>query len=154
MKCRRFVTQRQSLMWYAAKRATTWAYSVFAEHGRVPILRNPTAWEFSYPPRLTVDDGRESKMELDELVTGSRNLDEVLGARGLTEDEFLDRRARSVWLRKYKARKIAEELNAQHGVEIEIEDREMFMQTANEMGSKEPEPSTVTANQNQNDEDQ
>jgi hypothetical protein len=94
-----------------------------------------------------VDDGRESKMELDELITGSRNLGEVLGARGLTEDEFLDARARSVWLRKYKARSIAEELNAKHGAEIEIEDREMFMQTPNEMSAStttEPEPPEPT----------
>ena len=142
MKCRRFVTKRQGQLWYAAKRAFSWAYSVFAESGRVPAVSNPTAWSFSYPPRLTVDDGRESKMELDELITGSRNMDEVLAARGLTEDEFYDRRARSVWLRKYKAKAIADELNAKHGVEIEVEAREMFMQTANEMGAQPAAEST------------
>ena len=143
MKCRRFVTKRQGQLWYAAKRAFAWAYSVFSESGRFAPLKNPTAWSFSYPPRLTVDDGRESKMELDELVTGSRNLSEVLAARGKMEDEFFEERARSVWKRKFTARKIAEELNAKHGADIEIEDREMFMQTANEMGSQtseQPEP--------------
>jgi len=148
MKCRRFVTKRQGQLWYAAKRAFAWAYSVFATSGnRFAPLANPTAWSFSYPPRLTVDDGRESKMELDELITGSRNLAEVLGARGLTEDEFLDARARSVWLRKYKARSIAEELNAKHGAEIEIEDREMFMQTPNEMSASTTEPEPPEPNQ-------
>jgi hypothetical protein len=151
LKCRRFVTKRQGQLWYGAKRAFAWAYSVFAESGRFAPLKNPTAWSFSYPPRLTVDDGRESKMELDELVTGSRNLGEVLGARGLTEDEFLDQRARSVWLRKYKAKSISDELNAKHGAEITVEPREMFMQTANEMGEQSekeaPEPPTT-----QNDE--
>jgi hypothetical protein len=147
MKCRRFVTKRQGQLWYAAKRAFAWAYSVFSESGRFAPLKNPTAWSFSYPPRLTVDDGRESKMELDELVTGSRNLAEVLSARGLTEDEFLDQRARSVWLRKWKAKSIADELNAKYGAEIEVEAREMFMQTANEMGAQTtaespPEPPT------------
>jgi hypothetical protein len=137
LKCRRFVTKRQGQLWYAAKRAFSWAYSVFAESGRFAPLKNPTAWSFSYPPRLTVDDGRESKMELNELVTGSRNLAEILGARGLTEDEFLDQRARSVWLRKYKAQAISEELNAKHGVSINVESREMFMQTANEMGEEQ-----------------
>jgi hypothetical protein len=154
LKCRRFVTKRQGQLWYAAKRAFSWAYSVMAASGRFPSVSNPTAWDFSRPPRLSVDDGRESKMELDELITGSRNLSEVLEARGITEDEFEDARARSVWMRKFKAIKVAEELNAKHGTEIVIEDREMFMQTPNEMSAaaatppkpepeepEEPEPS-------------
>jgi hypothetical protein len=138
MKCRRFVTKRQGQIWYAAKRAFSWAYSVFAESGRFAPLRNPTAWSFSYPPRLTVDDGRESKMELQELVTGSRNLSEVLGARGITRHDFHRERAIEVWERKYTALQVAEEMNAKHSVEITIEDREMFMQTPNETAD-EPE---------------
>jgi hypothetical protein len=94
-------------------------------------------------------------MELDELVTGSRNLGEVLGARGLTEDEFLDQRARSVWLRKWKAQSISDELNAKHGAEITVEPREMFMQTANEMGEQSekevPEPPTTQTNEPDSD---
>ena len=133
VKCRRFVTKRQSTLWYAAKRATSWAYAIFAANGRVAQLRNPTAWAFSYPPRLSVDDGRESKMELNELVTGSRNMSEVLEARGINEDQFYDDRARSVWMRKFKAQAVSEEMNAKYGAQINIEDREMFMQTANEM---------------------
>jgi len=153
VKCRRFVTKRQSTLWYAAKRATSWAYSVFASTGRVPQLRNPAAWAFSYPPRLSVDDGRESKMELNELVTGSRNMCEVLEARGLTEDQFYDDRARSVWMRKFKAQAVSEEMNAKHGAEINIEDREMFMQTANEVAeTDEQEPAAPQPPTTQEDE--
>lgn len=132
VKARRAIVKRQGLLFYAARRITAWAYAVFREGKRVPELDFPTAWDFSRPPRLSVDDGRESKMELDELITGSRNLSEVLEARGLTEEEFEEKRARSVWMRKYKAKSIAEELNAKYGANIEIEDREMFMQTPNE----------------------
>jgi hypothetical protein len=137
LKCRRFVTKRQGQLWYAARRAFAWAYSVLAVSGRVPMLANPAAWDFSRPPRLSVDDGRESKMELDELITGSRNLSEVLEARGLTEEEFADQRARSTWMRKYKARSVAAELNAKYGQDITVEDREMFMLTPNEMAPQE-----------------
>jgi capsid protein len=150
VKCRRYVTKRQSQLWNSARRAFAWAYSVFAEQGRVPKLKNPMAWDFSRPPRLSVDDGRESKMENDELRTGSRNMSEVLGARGLTEDEFYESRARSVWMRKYKAITVAEELNKTHNVKIEIEDREMFMQTPNEMG----EPDKTDAPDNNQDDKQ
>lgn len=153
MKCRRFVTKRQGQLWYAARRATAWAYSVLAMSGRVPKLKNPMAWDFSRPPRLSVDDGRESKMELDELITGSRNLGEVLEARGLTEDEFEDQRARSVWMRKYKARSVARELNEKYGEDITVEDREMFMLTPNETPEDQSPPQKTDEGGNQPKED-
>ena len=157
LKCRRFVTKRQGQLWYAAKRAMTWAYSVFAQNGRVPMLKSPFAWDFSRPPRLSVDDGRESKMELNELVTGSRNLSEVLEARGINEDDFLMSRAWSVAKRKAIARKVSEEASQKYGVEIEVEDREMFMQTANEMApaeAEEPEsPPSKTNDPNEDESD-
>lgn len=149
MKCRRFVTKRQGQLWYAAKRAFSWASSVFIEQGRFPNLKSPTSWEFSYPPRLTVDDGRESKMELDELRTGARNIDEVLAARGLTEEQFYTKRAWSVASRKAIADRVAKEASTKYGVEVQIEDREMFMQTPNEMGeqSTPDQPAPPTTNE-------
>jgi hypothetical protein len=149
VKCRRFVTKRQGTLWYAARRAMSWAYSVFAENKRVPLLKNPTAWEFSYPPRLSVDDGRESKMELNELVTGSRNLSEVLEARGIVEEDFLTKRAWSVATRKAIARIVSEEASTKYGVEVEVEDREMFMQTPNETSTEDPEDTDAPPNQPQ-----
>ena len=137
VKCRRYITKRQGLLWYGAKRAMAWAYSVFAEQGRLPRLDAPTLWDFSRPPRLSVDDGRESKMEVEEVRVGTKNVGEVLESRGINEDDFIDSRARSVWNRKYKAKIIAEELNQKYGQQIEIEDREMFMLTANDMSEKQ-----------------
>lgn len=148
MKCRRFVTKRQGQLWYAAKRAVSWAYSIFADQGRVPVLQNPTAWDFSRPPRLSVDDGRESKMELEELRTGSRNLSEVLEARGLTEHQFLMTRAWSVANRKAIAAIVSEEASAKYGVPIEIEEREMFMLTPNEMAAPDVQDPTQTTDPN------
>ena len=148
VKCRRAVVRRYGILWHLAKRALPWAYSVFAQQGRVPKLQNPFAWDFSRPPRISVDDGREVKMELDQLRTGSMNLDEVLAARGIAEDEFIDTRARSVFMRKLRAQQIAEELNAKHGTNITIEDREMFMQTPNEM----PESGQTTQENTNQDE--
>jgi hypothetical protein len=153
VKCRRFVTKRQGRLWYAAKRAFSWAYSVFAEQGKVPVLKSPFAWDFSRPPRLSVDDGRESKMELEELRTGSRNLSEVLAARGLEEETFLRSRAASVWRRKFTAKSVAKELNAKYGQDIEIEEREMFMLTPNEMSEVEPKetPEPIKPNEPNSD---
>ena len=127
-----------------------WAYSVFAEQGRVPQLKSPTMWDFSRPPRLSVDDGRESKMESDELRLGSRNLSEILESRGLREDDFYLNRAWSIASRKAIARKVSEDASEKFGMEINVEDREMFMQTANEMGVTDPKP--VDQNQNKEEE--
>ena len=149
VKCRRFVTKRQGQLWYAARRAFTWAYSVFAEQGRIPVVNAPTLWDFSKPPRLSVDDGRESKMELEELRTGSRNLDEVLEARGLRQDDFYMKRAWSVAERKAIAAKVSQEASEKYGTEIKIEDREMFMLTPNEV--KEVEQIGKTETQTEED---
>lgn len=149
VKCRRFVIKRQGQLYYAARRAISFAYSVFAAQGRVPKLAAPTLWDFSRPPRLSIDDGRESKMELEELRTGSRNLSEVLEARGLTETDFLMARARSVWMRKHIAHSVADELNATHAMVHTVEEREMFMLTPNEM-SEPAQPLTDSNNNEDN----
>jgi Phage portal protein, lambda family len=147
VKCRRFVSKRQSDLWQAARRAFSWAYSVFAANGRVPAVSAPWSWDFSRPPRLSVDDGRESSMELNEVRTGTRNISEVLESRGLREDEFIEKRAESVFMRKYIARKKADELNAKFGTDISIEDREMFMQTPNEAAEVDPTESNDDMNE-------
>lgn len=141
LKARRSVTRRQKQLFYGARRAMAWAYSVFQQQNRVPILDHPFSWRFSRPPRLSVDDGRESRLELEEWITGSRNLDEIVGSRGLDEEEFLTRRAWSVAKRKAIARKVSEEATGLYGYEIEVEDREMCLLNPNEQPKPEaPEP--------------
>lgn len=148
VKARRAIIKRQRILSYAARRIMSWAYAVFHETKRVPLLDYPTAWEFSRPPRLSVDDGRESTLELNECVTGTRNLCEVLEARGANEDDFLLERAWSVARRKGIAYQVSQEASKKYGTEIEIEDREMFMQTPNEMPEQDA-PDAPDANQPQ-----
>jgi hypothetical protein len=141
VKARRTITATQRRIRKAALRAFAWAYSVFQEAGRVPLLDHPFSWSFSKPPRLSVDDGRESKMELEEWRAGVRNTDEILEARGMTTDEFDMKRAWIIAKRKIISRQVSEEASAMSGYEIEIEDREMAMLTPNEVAEKEkPEP--------------
>jgi hypothetical protein len=142
LKARRLVTKRQRQLRYGARRAIAWAYACFQEAGRLPLLDEPFAWEFSTPPRLSVDDGRESKMELQEWLTGSRNKSELLEARGLTEEEFDMQRAWSVANRKIIARKVAEEATKASGFDIVIDDREMVLLTPNEPPERVAETET------------
>ena len=113
----------------------------------MPLLDHPFAWTFSTPPRLSVDDGRESTMEVNEWRAGLRNTAEITEARGMTEEEFYTKRAYSIANRKVIAARVAEEISKASGYEIEIEDREMAMLTPNEV--KETE--TVETNQTNND---
>jgi hypothetical protein len=121
----------------------------------MPVLDHPFAWSFSKPPRLSVDDGREAKMELEEWRAGLRNTDEILESRGLTCDPFDERRARIIGNRKATAKRIAEEISAATGYQIEIEEREMAMLTPNEVAETEPPepPETPTTTPNEDSED-
>jgi hypothetical protein len=135
IKARGYIRTRQRDLTMPALQAFAWAYSVFQKQGRVPELDHPFSWEFSKPPRLSVDDGRESKMEVEEWRAGLRNTDEILEARGLTVAEHYQKRAHEVALRKVIARQVSEEVSASSGYEIEVEDREMAMLTPNEMAA-------------------
>lgn len=140
MKARRSVIRRQKQLTYAARRALAWAYSVFVEASVVPILDHPFSWEFSKPPRLTVDDGREAKMEIEEWRAGLRNTSDITESKlGLTEDEFYTMRAHSIAKRKV----IAANVGMSYGVEID--DREMAMLTPNET----PQQNTQTQSQDE-----
>lgn len=149
VKCRRFISQRQRLLKRAALNAFSWAYSCFYKVGRVPLLDHPFAWAFSTPARLSVDDGRESGMEVEEWRVGLRNTADITEARyGMTEEEFYTRRAHSVAMRKVIAAQVAEEVSKQSGYEVEIEDREMAMLTPNEVKeSKQEETQTNNTNE-------
>ena len=134
-RARRAITARQSLLWHLAMRATSYAVSYAIKAGQLPALDSPMAWTFSRPPRLTVDDGRELKSQMDAWRAGAVNMTEIVEGRGDTIEEHYDRRAEEIALRE-KARIAAEE---RHGVSIDP--REMAMLTPNEQPQAD-EPST------------
>ena len=164
MKGRRSIKQRQRILDYAASRAIAWAYSIFHyDLKRVPLLDHPLSWSFTKPPRATVDDGREASAQRDDWRAGLANTDEILEAKGMTEDEFYERRALGVARRKVIARRVSEEVSAESGYEITVEDREMAMLTPNEMGAQQPpasrpvledEPDDMEEDEDQQEDDQ
>ena len=137
LKGRKYVTERQKMLTMPALQAFSWAYSVFQQNNRVPLLDHPLSWRFSIPPRLSVDDGRESKMEVEEWRAGLRNTDEITEARGITEEDFSRKRAWSIANRKIIARQVSEEASKTSGYEIVVDDREMAMLTPNEVSKSE-----------------
>jgi len=152
-KCRDFVVHRQRDLRRPALSALAWAYSVFQKGNRVPLLDHPFSWEFSKPPRLSVDDGRESKMEGEEWRDGRRNTDEIAEAKGMTSTELHYRRAYIVAERKVIARQVSEEISKASGYDITVEDREMCMMTPNEVKETEPSDPPETTQTTQDDEE-
>lgn len=132
LRARRAVKARQKLLDHLAKRAITYAVAYATERNELPKLRAPLSWKLSKPPRLTVDDGRESKAMAEEYRLGSRNLGELLEAEGKTYEDHLSKRIDEIVKRK----QAIAEAEATHGVQID--EREVVMLTPNE-----------TANQNQ-----
>jgi hypothetical protein len=103
------------------------------KRGDLPQSPDWYQWEFSTPPKLTIDDGRITK-ELEALwKMGAANLRDIVSMRGKTLEAHYTERAQEVALRKLAARDAA----ALYGVDVD--DREMSMLTPNEMAPTSPQ---------------
>ena len=122
----RSIEDRQDLLFYAAKRIVGYAIAKAQKRGDLPASPDWWQWDFSTPPKLTIDDGRITK-ELETLwKIGAVNMRDIVAMRGKTYEEHIRERADEVAMRKLAA-ETASEI---HGVPIE--DREMSMLTPNE----------------------
>jgi hypothetical protein len=102
--------------------------------GRLQAAKDWWKWKFTYPKKLTIDDGRVSKELIEMWKAGFLNPQDVLGYLGKSADEHLDERVAYLVQQKLKQKAINES-----GIGITIEDREMAMLTPNET----PQPATV-----------
>ena len=131
----RSVEDRQDLLFYAAKRLCGYAVAKAMKRGDLPQSPDWYQWEFSTPPKLTIDDGRITK-ELEQLwKMGAANLRDIVSMRGKTLEAHYSERAQEVALRKLAARDAA----TLYGVPVS--DREMAMLTPNEMVESTSSPS-------------
>ena len=136
----RSVEDRQDLLFYAAKRLCGYAVAKAMKRGDLPQSADWYQWEFSTPPKLTIDDGRITK-ELEQLwKMGAANLRDIVSMRGKTLEAHYTERAQEVWLRKHYAATVADELNEKYGMDHFVEDREMSMLTPNEVAPSGDQP--------------
>lgn len=133
LRARRAIAKRQSLLKMWARRVVSYAYSVAFQNEKVVELERPTAWDFTHPPQLTVDDGREQRSIIEAWRAGILNKTQVVEALGRTIGEHERERARETVLRKQIARE-----ESRDG--ITVTDEEMAMLTPNgEPVSSDPE---------------
>jgi hypothetical protein len=139
----RSIEDRQDLLFYAARRIIGYAISKMQKRGDLPPAVDWYNWDFSTPPKLTIDDGRITK-ELEALwKMGAANLRDIVSMRGKTLESHYQERAQEVALRKLAAR------DASDLYGVDIDDREMSMLTPNEMA-----PSNGNSSRSSNDVDE
>ena len=132
---------------YAASRLVGYAIAKAQKRGDLPAANDWWKWEFSHPPKLTIDDGRITK-ELEALwKIGAANMRDIVSMRGKTLEEHYRERAQEVALRKLAAREASELYG------VPVDDREMSMLTPNEQSSeqmaKKPALETQTPNEDE-----
>jgi capsid protein len=126
-RAQRAVEDRQDLLEYAARRIVGYVVAKFIKLGRLKAASDWWKWKFTYPRKLTIDDGRVSK-ELDLMwKSGFYNPQDILGYLGKSPEEHIDERLAYLTMQKLKQKVVNES-----GLGIVIEDREMAMLTPNE----------------------
>ena len=123
----RSIEDRQDLLFYAAKRIVSYAVAKAQKRGDLPQSADWWRWEFSYPPKLTIDDGRVMKELESSYKLGFKSASDITAAMGKEYKDVIREKAEEAATRQL----IAKEIGDKYG--IEIEPRELLMLTPNEM---------------------
>ena len=134
----RAVEDRQDLLAYAAKRLIGYAVAKAQKSGRLPQSPDWYKFKFSYPAKLTIDDGRVAKELESSFKLGFRNQSQIIEMMGGDADEHWEERAKEIFKRKKAAARWTKD-------GITVEDREMVMITPNET-AETPEPQKQNGN--------
>ena len=81
-KAARCVTDQQMALWPSWIRAVRFALAKAIEGGLLPFDKDWHKWEAQVPRKITVDAGRQSAADINELRAGLTTMAELHGARG------------------------------------------------------------------------
>ena len=139
-RARASIEGRQDVLRQPMRRIISWAVAKAIKQGLLPSSNDWYKWEFTMPPKLSIDPRNDSRTQLDEYKIGAQNMTGILQERGKTHAEHIRERCGEIVERKI----IKEEFEAAYGVEIS--DRELQMLNVNEMPEADPEPQTEQTN--------
>ena len=128
-RARASVEGRQDVLRRPMKRVIAWAVAKAIKQGILPASDDWYRWDFTMPPKLSIDPRNDSKTQIDEYKLGAINMTTMLAEKGKTHSEHIRERCMEIVERKT----IKEEVEATYG--IEIDDRELQMLTPNEQSS-------------------
>jgi capsid protein len=129
-KARHAVAQRQDVLLKSTIRQARWAVSVAMKNGYLSEPENATDWDkftYSMPPQMTIDPRHDAKTDMEDYKLGRKNMTQLLKRDGKSLIPHLKERLYEIVQRKL----LKEQYEQEYGVQID--DREMFMLTPNEM---------------------
>ena len=136
MQARQTVEDMQSTIEKEARVIIGYAFKKLVKLSRVKDTADWWKWSFSKPPKLTVDDGRITKSNIELWRAGILNDEDLLNDMGKDHDEhFRSRFARA-------ADKEIMFIEAQKSKGVELDERYKGMFTANDMKEVESADST------------
>jgi capsid protein len=137
-RARASIEGRQDVLRQPMKRIISWAVAKAIKQGLLPASDDWYKWDFTMPPKLSIDPRNDSRTQIDEYKVGAQNMTGILQERGKTHSEHIRERCGEIVERKI----IKEEYESKYGVEID--DRELQMLTPNDMAPKDMEQTTTT----------
>jgi hypothetical protein len=127
----RAIEDRQDLLFYAARRIVSYAVAKAQKRGDLPQSTDWYKWEFSTPPKLTIDDGRVMKELESAYKLGFKSAGDITAAMGKKYSDVVRAKAEEAAMRQIITREIEEK----YGVHIDA--REIAMMTPNDQPDQE-----------------
>ena len=129
----RAIEDRQDLLFYAAKRIISYAVAKAQKRGDLPQSPDWYKWDFSTPPKLTIDDGRVMKELESAYKLGFKSAGEITAAMGKDYADVVRQKAEEAAIRQV----IKAEIEKKYGIQIDA--REIAMMTPNDQPDAKPE---------------
>lgn len=142
MQARQTVEDMQCTLERHARTIMGYAYKKLVKIGRIEDSPDWWKWSFSKPPKLTVDDGRISKANLELWRAGILSDEDLLSDLGKDHDEHY----RNKFVRAADKELMFLEVQESKGVELDVRYKGMF--TPNDMGNEATETQTEQDNGN------
>jgi len=151
VRARKAIDARQKRLLYMAKRAITYAIAIASESGfGVEAPGNMRKWSFSYPERLSVDDGREAKALREAVEKGLCSEQAYQSFKGKEYEAHIREQAMAKVARVKVAREVSE--TNDEGIEIspaELGLHDLLRVPAGDELVEESDPLETTKPQNQ-----
>jgi capsid protein len=149
-KARHSVARRQVVLAKGRRKEVEFAIAVGIKNGYLaapPIASDWDKFSFSLPPQMTIDPRHDSKTEEDQYKLGRVNMTALLKRDGKSYLPHLKERLNEICLRKKWIAIYEEKFDCQ------IDDREVFMLTPNEMAEAVEVESEEIETQTENQDD-
>lgn len=87
------ILNRQNTLYGPFLRIWQWRVAVAITRREIPFFGEWMNWDFAFPPRLSIDAGHDSKIQLSRLATGLTSLSEEAAIEGRDARRVIEERA-------------------------------------------------------------